>query len=161
MEKQNQSLRVEAINFIKKKLYPPPNINQSTNLSQIIDMLNQVIKDREIVLHPDNWEDDEILGLAQDYIYELIQQNEEQNIVFTKNVSRVMKKGRTTKNTNIPPIPDSLVKKIQSYGVEEPYNSKSEFAIVNSLGGKTRKSRKLRKSRKSRKNKRKTRKHRK
>lgn len=161
-------LEAEVISFIRANLYPQPNINESINLREMINMLNKVKADREIDLiqhgvDPDDWPDDEVLGQADDYINELIQKTEQQNIAFTKDVSLVTKKGRTKENANLPHISEILEKKIQSYGVEEPYNPKSEFEKVKILGGKSRKSRKIRrKSRKNkRKNERKTRKHRK
>jgi hypothetical protein len=154
-------LKEEISNFIRDNLYPQPDLNETTTLEETINMLNQVIRQREQQLteegvYHDDWPDDEILGQALEYKDVLIQKNQEQNIEFTKNVSLVTRKGRTPTESKLPPIPDIIEKKIKSYGVEEPNNADPEFAKIKKLGGKSRRYRK-----KSRKTKRKTRKQRK
>ena len=170
---QPPTLKLEMLNFIEENLVPrPDNLNDLTTLSQIKKMLEEIIRNRERSLteegvDPDDWGDDDILGQAEEYINELNAkrlENEKQNIEFTRNVSLATKKGRTPSNSKLPYLPEVIEKKIQSYGVKKPNNSKSKYEKIVAFGLKTKtpkKSRRSRKSRKSRKNKRKTRKSRK
>ena len=97
-------LKEEISNFIRDNLYPQPDLNETTTLEEMMNMLNQVIRQREQQLteegvYHDDWPDDEILGQALEYKDVLIQKNQEQknqeqknqeqNIEFTKNVSLV------------------------------------------------------------------------
>ena len=153
---QNPTSKKDMIDFIRENLYPQPNdLNELSSLRQIKNLLERVIRERRDGIVHDEWADDDILGIAQEYLDELPEQrlaNEEGNIAFTKGVSLA------TRDTRYPDeltykLPEEMKQKIMSYGVKNPYNPKPEFEIIQRFGGKSK--------RKSRRNNRNTRKHRK
>ena len=134
---QNPTSKKDMIDFIRENLYPQPNdLNELTSLRQIKNLLERVIRERRDGIVHDEWADDDILGIAQEYLDELPEQrlaNEEENIKFMKNVGLVSRKRK-----NIMPL--ELEGKIISYGIEKPHNPDSGF-YIRTKGGKSRRHR--------------------
>lgn len=146
----------EMIEFINENLYIEPKPKDLT-LREIKSMLENVIHNREDKIHHDEWIDDVIIGIAQEYIDELTEDRiraEDENISQARNVSEIVRKSE-----KLPKLPLDIERKIQTYVVETPDNPKSEFGRITKNGGKSKKNKRKSRSRK-RKNKRKTRRHR-